>query len=170
MILSVTKKTGSRWRELGSLVAVVVGLHVPPVGLNASRNRVPRPLRAGRESAFAGSVCQKLDSLPSLPVLHPLEVPSKVQDGCLETPHNVGCVVGKSVFFSERKDVKENYNHNRNDDIDLVNFHKNNGDDEDLEALLSQLLVVLAKSVTVSSPVVGNYPPTHLFCEENCYL
>ena len=31
-----------------------------------------------------------------------------------------------------------------------------------MEALLSQLLVVLAKSVTVAAPMVGNYPPTNL--------
>ena len=45
-------------------------------------------------------------------------------------------------------------------------LQKGGDDDEDndidLEALLSQLLVVLAKSVTVASPMVGNYPPTNL--------
>merc|ERR1719341_214151 len=102
-----------RWGELGALVTVEVVLHVAPVRLDAGGNRVPRPLRAGRESSFPGSVCQELDFLPSLPVLHPLEVPCKVQDGRLE-------------------------------------------------ALLSQLLVVLAKSVTVPSPVVGNDSPANL--------
>ena len=31
-----------------------------------------------------------------------------------------------------------------------------------MEALLSQILVVLAKSIAVASPMVGNYPPTNL--------